>query len=116
MIKFTMKFSLLFTLLAFGVLIGMQMANEGIREMKGYDDPEFSGAFHFTEGASGELEAALLGERVTSHDIRVKQEKLEQMEAFNFFSSLGSELAEGISSLFQKLIDIISAAFIAIKI
>jgi hypothetical protein len=114
MIKFSMKFFLLFTFLFFGVLLGMQLANEGIREMKGYDDPQYSRAFHITEDQSGELEAALLGERVTSHDIREKQERLENMEAFNIFSSLGSKFAEGISTIFQKLLDLISASFIEI--
>jgi hypothetical protein len=113
MIKFSMKFFLLFLLLFFGVLLGMQQANEGIREMKGYDDPQFSGAFHITEGQSGELEAALLGERVTSHDIREKQERLEKMEAFNIFSSLGSKFATGISTIFQRLLELISASFIS---
>ncbi|KAA0549350.1 DUF3679 domain-containing protein [Bacillus sp. BGMRC 2118] len=105
MIKFTLKFALLLTFVAICILSGMQMANNGIREMKGYDDPEFQGAFHISEGHEGELEAALLGERVTSHDIRVKQEKLEQLEAFNFFSSLGSKFADITASLFQKLMD-----------
>jgi hypothetical protein len=109
MIKFTMKFFLLLSILAIGILGGMQIANEGIREMKGYDDPQFSGAFHISEGESGELEAALLGERVTSHDIRVKQEKLEKMEAFNLFSSIGHKLADGLSSFFQKIIDLVTS-------
>ncbi|MBM6619238.1 YqxA family protein [Bacillus suaedaesalsae] len=109
MIKFTLKFSLLITFAAICILVGMQIANNGIREMKGYDDPEFKGAFHITEGHEGELEAALLGEKVTSHDIRIKQEKLEQLEAFNFFSSLGSKFADATASLFQKLIDVLSS-------
>ncbi|WP_456278225.1 YqxA family protein [Bacillus sp. AK128] len=107
MIKFSFKFFLLFTILFLGVLLGMQQANEGIRDMKGYDDPEFKGAFHLTAGQSGGLEAAVLGNNITSHDIRVKQEKLEKMEAFNFFSSMGHKLADGITSLFQKLFDLI---------
>jgi hypothetical protein len=107
MIKFSLKFFLVFTLLFFGVLFGMQQANDGIREMKGYDDPQFKGAFHLTAGQSGELEAALLGEDITSHDIREKQEKLEKMEAFNVFSTMGHKLGEGITTLFQKLLDLI---------
>lgn len=109
MIKFTLKFFLLISFSAICILVGMQLANNGIREMKGYDDPEFKGAFHISEGQEGELEAALLGEKVTSHDIRVKQEKLEELEAFNFFSSLGSKLAETTANLFQKLIDVLSS-------
>ncbi|WP_246940512.1 DUF3679 domain-containing protein [Bacillus pinisoli] len=107
MVKFSFKFFLLFTFLFFGVLLGMQQANEGIREMKGYDDPQFRGAFNLAAGESGELEAALLGEHITSHDIREKQERLEKMEAFNVFSSMGHKLAEGITALFQKLMSFI---------
>ncbi len=112
MYTFTLKFFLLFSILLIGVLFGMQQANEGIRDMKGYDDPKFSGAFRITEDQSGEIEAALLGEKVTSHDIRIKQDKLEELEAFNFFSKLGSKFSESVSTLFQRLLDLLSAFFI----
>ncbi|MDQ7864107.1 hypothetical protein RCO48_32585 [Peribacillus frigoritolerans] len=31
------------------------------------------------------MEADILGEKVTSHDLETKKEKLEEMKAFNFF-------------------------------
>ena len=53
----------------------------------------------------GELEAAILGEKVTSHDIEKKKEKLEEMKAFNFFSSIGKQLGDANLNIFSSLIN-----------
>jgi hypothetical protein len=108
MINFFIKCILLLSLLFVTVLFGMQQANNGIRDMKGYNDPNFKGAFQLTEGSSGDLEAAFLGERVTSHDLQEKQEKLQSMEAFNLFSSIGKKFADGIAYVLQVILDWLS--------
>lgn len=109
MIRFVLKCFLLLSVLFVAVLFGMQQANNGIQNMKGYDDPNFKGAFQITESQSGDLEAAFLGERVTSHDLEEKQERLQKFEAFNVFSSIGKEFADGIATFFQKLLDWLTA-------
>lgn len=100
--KFMLKCFMLAILVFFGVLLGMQQANEGLKHMKGYDDPAFEGAFEI-ESTQEEVEASLLGQKVTSHDLAEKQKQLEEMEAFNFFSSLGRGIAEIIGNLFTGL-------------
>lgn len=102
MVKFMMKCFFVLTVLLFGVLIGMQQANEGMKKMRGYDDPSLQGAFHITDSSDGEVEASVLGRKVTSHDLEEKQQQLEEVEAFNLFSSIGEKLGEGISALFEK--------------
>jgi hypothetical protein len=92
-------------ILFLGVLIGMQTANDGIKKMKGYDDPKLTSAFELNQSKQGELEAAILGEKVTSHDLEKKKEKLEEMKAFNFFSSVGKELGDVIYSFFSSLMN-----------
>ncbi|MFD1736630.1 YqxA family protein [Bacillus salitolerans] len=108
MIKFMLKSFLLISVLFILVLFGMQHANDGIRNMKGYNDPNFEGAFQITEAESGDLEAAVLGERVTSHDIQEKHQKLQEMEAFNIFSKIGAKFSEGIAFFFQKILEFIT--------
>ena len=107
MVRFTLKCIFILLVLFLGVLIGMQTANDGIKKMKGYDDPTLSSAFEVNQTNQGELEAAILGEKVTSHDIEKKKEKLEEIKAFNFFSSMGKKLGETISNVFNRLIDLL---------
>lgn len=107
MVRFTLKCTFILLVLFLGVLIGMQTANDGIKKMKGYDDPSLSSAFEVNQTNQGELEAAILGEKVTSHDIEKKKEKLEEIKAFNLFSSMGKHLGQAISNLFSRLINLL---------
>ncbi len=102
MVKFMMKCFLIVTVLLLGVLIGMQQANEGMKKMRGYNDPSLQSAFHISDD-NGDVEASVLGRKVTSHDLEQKQKQLEEVEAFNLFSSIGEKLGDGISALFEKL-------------
>ncbi|MCA1031815.1 YqxA family protein [Bacillus timonensis] len=107
MVKFMMKCFFIATILLFGVLLGMQQANVGMKKMKGYDDPSFQGAFQISDRETGELEASVLGNKVTSHDIEQKQKQLEEVEAFNFFSVLGKKVAQGVTFVFEKVFSLI---------
>ncbi|PLR93805.1 DUF3679 domain-containing protein [Bacillus sp. T33-2] len=100
---FMLKCILLAALMFLSVLVGMQQANEGINNMRGYGDPEFKSGLSINED-----KAAILGNDVSSHDLQQKREKLQEMKAFNFFSSIGKELADGISSGVKKTIESIS--------
>ncbi|MFS1517857.1 YqxA family protein [Bacillus sp. SCS-151] len=106
-----MKCFLLCTVLLFGVLIGMQKANSGIIEMKGYDDPSFRGALEIVETSNGEFEASVLGLEATSHDLKQKQQQLAEIKAFNLFSSMGKTIAEAVSNTFQKILQMIDTLF-----
>ena len=105
MIRFTFKCTLVLLVLFLGILIGMQTANDGIKKMKGYNDPTLTSAFEVNQSKQGELEASVLGKKVTSHDLEKKKEKLEEMKVFNFFSSVGKTLSEAISNLFSSIIN-----------
>ncbi|MFJ7306925.1 YqxA family protein [Peribacillus frigoritolerans] len=107
MVRFWLKCTGIVLVLFLGVLIGMQQANDGMKKMKGYEDPSLNSAFIINQSEQGEMEADILGEKVTSHDLETKKEKLEEMKAFNFFSSIGKTLGETISGAFQALIDMI---------
>jgi hypothetical protein len=105
---FLLKSLMLASLMFISVLFGMQQANEGIHKMKGYDDPEFKSAFSIKETEDGSIKSAILGNDVSSHDLEQKRKKLEEMKAFNFFSSLGKKLADGISVVMEKTLELIT--------
>lgn len=52
----------------FGVLLGMQQANNGMIEMKGYQDPDLKAALSISEGDA--KEASVLGHQI---DLEEKQ-------------------------------------------
>lgn len=101
---FMLKAILIASIMFVSVLFGMQLANDGILRMKGYHNDQYNGAFIVEENHSGELEATILGNDVTSHDIKKKKEELEEMKAYNFFSSLGKQFAGVVSNATEKVI------------
>lgn len=105
---FMLKSIFLAFLLFISVLFGMQQANNGIHNMKGFNDANFGGAFTVMESENGQLEAAVLGNNVSSHDLQKKKEQLEEMQAYNFFSSLGKSLANVMSIITEEIIKIVS--------
>ncbi|MDZ5470925.1 DUF3679 domain-containing protein (plasmid) [Bacillus sp. 31A1R] len=107
--KMFMLKSIFLSALMFGsVLFGMQLANDGIHRMKGFNDANFKGAFTVNENTGGELQVSLLGNDVDSHDLQSKKEKLEEMKAYNFFSTMGKSLAEGITNITDRAINFIT--------
>ncbi|MBI0576408.1 YqxA family protein [Neobacillus cucumis] len=94
-------------LMFISVLAGMQLANDGIHRMKGYNDPNLQKAVTINDKGN-DLHASVLGNQITSHDIETKKKKLEEMNAFNLFSSMGKKMSDGISSASKKLVDSIS--------
>ncbi|WP_017755846.1 YqxA family protein [Calidifontibacillus oryziterrae] len=109
--RFVVKFLFLVITLFFGVLIGMQQVNEGLHQMKGFDDHTFDSAFQLKKDDAGEVQASILGREFSTFDIEQKQKKLEEMKAFHFFSQLGSHAASFITELFQQLVRLIIVAF-----
>jgi len=103
---FMLKSFCLAVLLLISVLTGMQMASNGIQKMKGYDDPNLETAVKFHENGD-HISASLLGNEISSHDIAAKKKKLEEISAFNLFSSMGRKMSDGITGASEKLIDLI---------
>ncbi|WP_066064055.1 DUF3679 domain-containing protein [Neobacillus soli] len=89
------------------VLTGMQLANGGIHKMKGYDDPNFQNAVSINE-TDKNLTGTFLGNDISSHDLEAKKKKLEEISAYNFFSSMGKKMSEGISSASEKMVHLIA--------
>jgi hypothetical protein len=54
------------------------------------------------------VKATFLGNDISSHDIDEKKRKLEEISAFNLFSSMGKKVSEGVSSASEKLINLIT--------
>lgn len=105
---FLLKAFVLACLMFFCVLTGMQLANNGMKKMRGYDDPNLKLAFTVREIGDGQIETAILGKQVSSHDLEQKKQQLEKMNAYNLFSSAGKKLADGLGNAVEKSLDLIS--------
>jgi hypothetical protein len=86
----------------------MQLANDGMNKMRGYEDPSLKSAFTVKETGNGQMETAILGKQISSHDLEQKKQQLEKMKAYNLFSSAGKKLAEGLGNAVEKSLDLIS--------
>ncbi|PFA64462.1 hypothetical protein CN378_14845 [Bacillus sp. AFS015802] len=107
--KFFLKCALLIGALFIGVLIGMQYANQGIVEMKGHEQQNFTSPVGIKQSGDGDVEASFLGNEVESRTLSEKKEKLEEMKAFNVFSSIGKVIADTIESITGKIVDVIAS-------
>ncbi|MEI5905779.1 DUF3679 domain-containing protein [Bacillus spongiae] len=98
MTTFLTKCIVLMTTLFIGVLIGMQVASSGMSNDDGYllADP----SIHYSIGEE---------EGYPNETIFEKQEKLEEMKSFNFFSSIGKGLAEAVSTVINVIIETVSS-------
>ncbi|HWO77705.1 MAG TPA: YqxA family protein [Bacillus sp. (in: firmicutes)] len=105
--RFILKVITLTFILFFGVLIGMQYANEGMVKMRGYQDPSFQEPVSIEEAASGEVEASFLGNNLSSHDLEAKQKQLEEVKTFNLFSQIGKSLAQFITGFIQGILSVL---------
>ncbi|MCM3765344.1 YqxA family protein [Neobacillus niacini] len=104
---FMLKSIVIAALMFIAVLTGMELANNGIHKMKGYDDPNFQNAVSINENGQ-QLNATFLGDEITSHDLEAKKKKLEEISAYNFFSSMGKKMSEGLTTASEKLIELIT--------
>lgn len=91
--------------LAIWRLLGMQQANNGMLQMKGYHDPQLKGAFSIQMNDDEEREASILGTAVTEKDLAEKQKQLEEIESFNAFSKAGKALSDGMTHAARSLYD-----------
>jgi Protein of unknown function (DUF3679) len=106
--RFMIKNILLAAALFIGVLIGMQAANLSMKEMKGYKDPSLSSPIHLKE-KNGNIEASVLGKNIPADTIVKKKQKLQDIKAFNIFSTLGKGFATAVSSITKSLLTLCSS-------
>ncbi|MEH7109571.1 MULTISPECIES: DUF3679 domain-containing protein [Bacillaceae] len=101
---FMVKSILVVALMFISVLTGMELANNGIHKMKGYNDPNLGNAVSINE-KDKDFSATFLGNNISSHDLSAKKKRLEELNAFNFFSSMGKKMSEGLTNASGKLIE-----------
>ncbi|WP_408006847.1 DUF3679 domain-containing protein [Pseudalkalibacillus sp. A8] len=104
MVRFMMKSFILISVLLFGILIGMQQVGVQMDKMKG---SESNSALEWKVNDSGNIEAEVLGSQITSHDIKEKQKKLEEVEALNLFSKLGKMVSSLVSEILTVIMTVI---------
>ena len=75
----------------------MQVANKGLKRMKGYNNPTYEQIAHITGTNYGDREKAIFGNALS---VAEKQKQLEELKSFNMFESMG----RGLTSLVQHVI------------
>jgi hypothetical protein len=98
MVKFMIQFLLTLVIFLFGVLLGMQQANEGMMKMKGYKDPAFQEVFHISKE-----ETVFFGQ-----SIEEKKEQLQRIETLNVFSEMGKKLSSFVHAVVQKMVSLLN--------
>ncbi|WP_144462854.1 YqxA family protein [Siminovitchia fortis] len=112
MVKFMLKFLLLAIVLFVGVFIGMEKAHQGMQGMKGYEDTALPPPVHISESEDGKIEAAFLGNEIDhAEELAKKKKELEDIETYNFFSSMGKALSSFVKETAKFLIDFIMNLF-----
>ncbi|OZM57759.1 hypothetical protein CIB95_05180 [Lottiidibacillus patelloidae] len=105
MTRFLMKCTLLFAVLVTGVVIGLQHAQSGIERLH---DTDRNYKIKLINNDLSNEEMSFLTEKLSSSDLEKKHKQLEDVKAFNFFSTLGTFL----STTLTKILDyIVSAIF-----
>ena len=85
-------------------MLGMQKANTGLVNMRGYDDPHLDSAVSIVK-ENGEVSASIMGEKVDSHDLEEKKKRLQELKAFNLFSDMGKKISDGTRDIFEKALE-----------
>lgn len=109
MTKFLLKCFFITTVLFLGVLLGIQIASNNMVKMTG--DSSYSTANVIKKEKSiyaGEIEQ--IEEKLTSHDLEKKQQKLEKIETFNLFSQIGMKLSDLLNKVFSNLLTQLTAS------
>ncbi|MBS4217091.1 DUF3679 domain-containing protein [Bacillus sp. FJAT-49711] len=107
--NFIFKCFLLVCVLLVGVLIGMNKANEGMLNMKGYSDNSFQTPVTVQQNDDGEVESTFMGKDLPTFNFEDRKEKLEEAKAYNFFSETGKFLADIVTSTTQKIFEFFSS-------
>ncbi|MBS4199730.1 DUF3679 domain-containing protein [Bacillus sp. FJAT-49732] len=107
--NFFVKCVLLFGVLFIGVMIGMNKANEGMLNMKGYSDESFQTPVTIQQNDDGKVETTFMGRDLPTFNLDEKKEKLEEVKAYNFFSEAGKFLANIVTTIAQKIFEFISS-------
>ena len=104
MLRFWLKCFVIVLIFFVGVMFGLQKANSGLVNMRGYQDPQLHTAVSI-EHEEGVVIANFMGEDLGSHDLEEKKKKLEELKAFNVFSSIGKKVTSGIQAAVTKIIE-----------
>jgi hypothetical protein len=101
---FIFKSFCLLTIMFLFTFVGMKLAYNGMNGMKGISHSKLQSNISLK---MQDLNTSIENDHF-SHNIAAKQQKLEKMNSFNFFSYMGKELSDGISHTSRNIIRIIA--------
>ncbi|MGG2013939.1 DUF3679 domain-containing protein [Bacillus sp. S10(2024)] len=103
--QFTRKCIIVVVSAFFITLAGMQVANSGLKRMKGYNNPTYEQIAHITGTNYGDIEKIIPG---NAFSVEEKQAQLEKLKSFNMLESMG----RGLTSLVQNVIRSITCTIV----
>ncbi|WP_277818423.1 DUF3679 domain-containing protein [Bacillus sp. TL12] len=104
MSRFTLQCISCVVLFLFLMLIGIGIANHGLKSMKGYRQPTYEQIAQMTGTGSGNIDPEILGGIFSA---REKQKQLESLRSFNVVEGLGMGIAEFTRGLAKFSTDIV---------
>ncbi|PEY44387.1 hypothetical protein CN354_00805 [Bacillus cereus] len=104
MSRFTLQCMSCIVLFLFLLLIGIGIANHGLKSMKGYRQPTYEQVAQMTGTGSESVDPEILGGTFSASE---KQKQLESLRSFNVVEGLGMGIAEFTRSIAEFSTDIV---------
>ena len=102
--RFTLQCMSCVILFLFFMIMGIGMANHGLKSMKGYRQPTYEQVAQMTGTGSGDVNPEILGGIFSA---REKQKQLENLRSFNVVEGLGMGIAECMRSITKFSADVV---------
>jgi hypothetical protein len=100
-LRFTVKFLLLISTLLFGILLGIQQAEEGIFQLQGLAK-EDRPSFFITRIDDDQVETEVLNSQFSVAELEEKQEKWQERTQRHRWSEVGHQLGDLVYSLSRR--------------
>lgn len=101
MLRFTVKSLLLLSTLLFGILFGIQQAEEGILSLQGLEQGD-SPSFFITKIDDEQIEKKVLNNSFSVEELEEKQAMWEERKRIHRWSELGHRIGDAVYSLSRK--------------
>ncbi|MDC3415576.1 DUF3679 domain-containing protein [Aquibacillus salsiterrae] len=104
MLRIMTMFLLMVVLFLGGVVFGIDRANKGVANTRGYSPQSFNNAIEVDASSDDQYEIKVMGENIQQVDLRDKQEKYEAIQSNHFTQALAGNLEYGVKWFYNKMI------------
>lgn len=87
-----------------GVLFGIERANEGVTNTRGYTTSTMNDAIQVNSPNEGQYEIKVMGKNFQQVNLQDKEEKYEAIQSSHFTQALAGNLEFGVKWFYNKMI------------